>query len=82
MIREDEIERFLRRCPDDRPFRACHLALAVSDPAFDEVAAEGKLLRLLVQDRAYFRGGFWYSGRSRSSGARSLPPASLSPVSR
>ena len=62
MTPEDEIERFLRGSAIDRPFQPHHLAAAVSDPAFDEVAAECKLLRLLIQNRTYFKAGFWYSG--------------------
>ena len=62
MTLEGEIQRFLQVTGADLPFQAHHLADAVSDSAFDEVAAERKLLRLLAQERAYFRGGFWYTG--------------------
>ena len=62
MTRQDEIERFLERCAIDQPFLPLQLAEAVSGPAFNVAAAESELLRLLAQNRAYFRGGRWYPG--------------------
>ena len=66
MTREVEVERFLRQCAVGRPFQARQLADAVSDPAFEVADAECRLLRLLVQNRAYFRAGAWYPGASRA----------------
>ena len=69
MTRQDEIERFLERCAIDQPFLPLQLAEAVSGSAFNVAAAESELLRLLAQNRAYFRGAAGTQERFRRCGA-------------